>query len=132
MLVKLTGPECPLCGCPDAKLLHRHERTGTRYGQAGATGEKFVSANCRYQCNHCGQRWFVTEPWTPLIKPNDTTDQELPGYEESEIELKYAVRYKVIRCPKCGSDSTKVASTKRPIRSHKCLDCGFPFKSVEE
>ena len=37
----------------------------------------------------------------------------------------------VIRCPLCLSEETRVASTRRPVRHHKCLKCGHCLKSVE-
>lgn len=42
-----------------------------------------------------------------------------------------AIIWKPIRCPECKSANTKVVRTKRPIRYHKCGDCGHNFKSVE-
>lgn len=42
------------------------------------------------------------------------------------------VRYQILCCPKCGGENTRVTSTQRPIRHHKCKDCGQTFKTVEE
>ena len=42
-----------------------------------------------------------------------------------------AVIYHVIKCPKCGSDNTKILTTKRPIRYHACSECGHGFRSIE-
>jgi hypothetical protein len=46
------------------------------------------------------------------------------------------VVYPVVLCPidqgGCGSQNTKVSSTQRPMRRHKCKDCGFAFKSMEK
>ena len=38
----------------------------------------------------------------------------------------------VIKCPRCGSTKAPVTKTCRPIRYHKCSDCGYNFKSVEK
>ncbi len=42
-----------------------------------------------------------------------------------------AVIYYPIRCPKCRSKNTRVTSTVKPVRYHKCDNCGYSFKSVE-
>jgi len=43
------------------------------------------------------------------------------------------VKYLRIKCPKCKSYRVPVYdSSHLPIRYHKCTDCGFCFKSVEE
>ena len=47
-------------------------------------------------------------------------------------EPSQVVIYYIIRCPKCGSEKTSVSRTLRPIRYHKCGDCGHNFKSVED
>jgi len=41
------------------------------------------------------------------------------------------VYWHVIRCPYCKSKKVPVCHTNRPIRYHKCVDCGETFKSVE-
>jgi len=38
----------------------------------------------------------------------------------------------VIKCPACKSANVPVYHTQRPIRYHKCADCGETFKSVEQ
>ena len=42
------------------------------------------------------------------------------------------VIWHVIKCPECGSTKVPVQHTNRPIRYHKCADCGETFKSVEK
>ena len=42
-----------------------------------------------------------------------------------------AVIYHVIKCTKCGSEKTKVITTKRLIRYHRCSGYWRMFKSVE-
>lgn len=34
------------------------------------------------------------------------------------------------QCPGCQSHQTKVQQTRKPIRRHICLECGFIWKSV--
>jgi len=42
------------------------------------------------------------------------------------------VRYMPTRCPSCGSEKTRIYSSRdRPVRYHKCNDCGQNFKSIE-
>lgn len=42
------------------------------------------------------------------------------------------VRYQILCCPECGSEKTRVTKTERPVRHHKCKDCGATFKTTEE
>lgn len=42
------------------------------------------------------------------------------------------VRYQILCCPACGSEKVRVTKTERPVRHHKCRDCGECFKTVEE
>ena len=53
--------------------------------------------------------------------------------DEDGPEAEAVVEFRVVRCPFCGSEDTKVASTRRPWRYHKCLaeECGLTFKSKE-
>jgi len=56
---------------------------------------------------------------------------------ETQITTDVVVRYSVVRCPQCGSDSCPVYSTTPQrgghiIRYHKCRICACGFKSVEE
>jgi ribosomal protein S27E len=49
-----------------------------------------------------------------------------PGPEDVFVE------YVKVKCPNCKSTKTQVYNTNYlPIRYHKCLKCGFRFKSVE-
>lgn len=43
-----------------------------------------------------------------------------------------AVIYHVIVCPVCKCRNCPVVKTEKPIRYHKCNDCGHNFKSVEQ
>ena len=98
---RVTGPACPGCGCCDSKVI----RTETRWGKGSA----------RHRCAHCSSTWSVT------VTDADTQDN---GTQR-------AVIYHVLRCPKCDGTRCPVTHTDRPIRHHKCEDCGHPFQSVE-
>jgi len=52
-----------------------------------------------------------------------------PEQEPGNVVVKY-VR---VKCPKCGGLRVPVYNSEHlPIRYHRCADCGFCFKSVEE
>jgi len=109
-LQRVQGPDCPECGCQDAEVVDR----GTRWGQPHE----------RRQCNHCGRTWYAA------VEQSAVSDQ--PSAEaESNDEADQLVVYRSVCCPHCGSAQTKVTSTRRPIRHHKCLECGWSFKSME-
>jgi len=42
------------------------------------------------------------------------------------------VIYHIVHCPVCKSTNVPVYSTEKPIRYHKCSDCGHNFKSIEK
>lgn len=64
----------------------------------------------RRQCNHCGRRFTC------------------PVDDEEAVS---AVVYVRVQCPECHGDDCPVTSTQRPVRHHRCRDCGTRFKSVE-
>ena len=55
-----------------------------------------------------------TEIITPEVKPEE-----------------YSVIFVPIKCPKCGSIKTRCIRSTRPVRYHKCQECGKNFKSIE-
>lgn len=65
----------------------------------------------KWRCNHCGRSFTVA-----------------PDERASDL----AVDYIVIQCPRCLSKKTRVTSTQKPIRYHKCDNCELTFKSVEK
>lgn len=115
-LDKCDGPECPHCGCTDTE---KRDFVG-RWGQSLT----------RWQCQHCGSTFTVPEP---KPKPEASNGKRHHVIDETQPGL---IVYPLIRCPVdqggCGSGNTKVASTRRPRRWHKCKDCGQTFESVEE
>ncbi|MFH1268668.1 MAG: hypothetical protein ABIK89_23325 [Planctomycetota bacterium] len=103
-LDKVNGPECPACGCEDGEVLE----LSTWFGQPRE----------RRRCNHCGRIWLANvEPPAEIPQPED---------------VDRPVVYQLTACPHCGSTRTHVTSTRRPIRHHKCLACGWTFKSCEK
>jgi len=117
MLRRVEGPECPRCGCQDAEVVGR----SARWGQVHE----------RRQCSHCGRTWLTAveeEPSAVSGQPSVTPAAEPEPAEDAD----QVVVYPAICCPQCGSKRTKVSSTRRPIRFHKCLECGWTFKSAEE
>jgi len=110
--------DCPSCGCNDTRL-----------------------AGLQRICNHCGHAWYppsIVEPGMPTWKGQaprhvQQADGSSPSVEhvpESAIGSGGVV-WHVIRCPECSSTETRVTSTRRPVRHHKCQACGHCFKSVE-
>lgn len=73
-----------------------------------SSGQKF--------CRHCGKRWLRR------VAVASEPEPELPDN---------VVRYHVTRCPKCRSEKTKITSTRKPYRHHKCKSCEHCFKSLE-
>jgi len=67
---------------------------------------------------------------------DDLPDLHLPGKRRKKKPDKpkdKVVRYVRIRCPACNSTNCPVYSSRDlPIRRHKCGNCGYTFKSVEE
>jgi len=101
MFVEIDGPACPRCGCRDTELVGR----GTRWGKPIQ----------QRRCRHCRREWTV--------RP-ENGDRESAQY----VPVLYSLE---IRCPSCDSTNTVVTSTRRPIRHHKCRDCGICFKSYD-
>lgn len=81
------------------------EKTGTFKNILGAKHQRFECANCATEGSE--------------------------AIDETPIEQ--GVDYFVfdICCPRCTSPDTKITSSPRPIRWHKCCTCGAAFKSVE-
>lgn len=61
-------------------------------------------------CDHCGKRFTCS------------------AEEDAAVD---AVVYVRVQCPDCGGDDCPVTSTQRPVRHHRCRDCGCRFKSIE-
>ena len=118
--------DCTRCGCPEARVI----RAGLRWGREWQ----------KLRCANCGHVWTLTEPWTaktdripppeaPGVATNgENADAAGPTAEPTEGQ---ALTYHLVRCPACQSDNTRISSTRRPVRYHRCLDCGETFKSVE-
>lgn len=58
-------------------------------------------------------------------------DEDLGFGKPQKKKSDDVVYYHKVRCPKCGSENVTVETTRKPIRYHKCQDCGHTFKSVE-
>ena len=112
-LDKCDGPNCPRCGCNDTEK----REFGVRWGQASV----------KWICNHCGKTFPVQER---SVQPLESSNN---GHHVIEQTGPAPIIYPVMRCPVgrggCGSTNTKVTSTRRLFRYHKCKDCDFNFKS---
>jgi Zn ribbon nucleic-acid-binding protein len=111
----VVGPECPGCGCRDSQIL----KMAMWFGKPR-----------EYRaCQHCGRGFTVTrgkEPEVPAVPPRPPA--ALPPAVKAGM-----VEYRPMRtkCPNCGSQKTKVASSRGGLRWHKCRACKHCFKSVE-
>ena len=85
-----------------------------RDSQVIERGTRFKSNFDRRRCRHCGRVWREQRP--------TNGDADKPARP---------VAYATTACPKCGSKQTRVTSTRKPIRHHKCDGCGTAFKSFE-
>lgn len=135
LLERCNGPECPRCGCQDAKIL-----------QAPAPGAKSWWADSgRARCQHCGIVFSFREiapvetesgrPRAESGEPNAEKGTEPIPDSRSPIpdppDPDRGIVYHVIRCPICNSDQVRITRVARPVRYHKCKACQHNFKSVE-
>ena len=123
-LERCRGPTCPNCGCQDTRILvaprdEKHARSWWGSGKA--------------RCNYCSVVfYFQSEPNNgKQIQTQETPIDHQEPVVESNSDRLPVVAYIQTRCPACHSARTRVSSTRRPIRWHKCRDCGHTFKSYE-
>lgn len=80
-------------------------------------------------CQYCG-RAFTVSPGSALEStvPPPKPAPAVPAAAKAE-----AVQYAPMRtkCPNCGSQKTKVASSRGRLRWHKCPACKHSFKTVD-
>lgn len=118
---------CPRCGCNDVEFRQEVERAVVRGGERRAYRVAF------WHCNWCYATF--SQPVAPV--PNEDSRVPVPVVEHHEVEISQpleepqAVTFHLIRCPGCMSTNTRIYKTDRPIRYHKCSQCGLSFKSVE-
>ena len=85
--------------------------------------EQWGRRTVKRQCSHCGMCWWANQ---------EHVEAPLKAREDTPMGNGKTVRYFVLHCPECGGAKTKITSTRRPIRYHRCPDCGHTFKSVEQ
>ena len=74
-----------------------------------------------------------TDNWlddSPRQKKN-VKKKQIDDIDEA-LKKQPGVPYFVLKCPKCRSDKIRCYCSTPPIRYHKCNDCGYNFKSVEQ
>lgn len=104
------GPPCPRCGCRDSKIM-REPDNGKSWWNAGQA-----------RCNHCGMGFtFMELPQEPAV-----VDEVPPA-----IPLQIAGRtIPEPTCPQCGGE-TRITSTRKGLRYHKCTSCGATMKTAK-
>lgn len=102
---RVEGPECPGCGCPDSEVQKRWTWFEHLYE--------------RRRCAHCGREFTVSAGAAP------------PAASTASPQNGGMINFHVIRCPKCRGERTRVYSVHKPVRYHRCADCGESFKSIE-
>lgn len=119
------GPECPHCGCRDAKIL-RHPNP-VEPGQ-----EPSWWGGGKARCNHCSREFVFRRapekviPEEPLI-PLDAEPAVMPMPVEKPAPV---ATYQKPKCPKCDGRS-HVNGKHGRVRYHKCIECDHRFKSIE-
>ena len=73
------------------------------------------------------------KPARKATEGTENTEEEVDTAQRKRESgtLPPVIWYK-IKCPVCGSENVPVYHTARPIRYHKCEDCGHTFKSIEK
>lgn len=115
MLDRCNDPPCPNCGCEQSRLI----RAGTWWG---------LKRMERRRCSHCGKLFSITVNKPP---PPEAPPEGSAADDSMSIDGQRVAEYHVTKCPYCGSKRVPVQHTDRPVRFHKCADCGRTFKSVE-
>jgi hypothetical protein len=131
LLTRCDGPECPSCGCQDVRIIKEPKASN---GQVSWWG----SGQAR--CNHCRRVFSFRavptaqnqEPQTAeeiasemMLTPKMPAVQLAATIQAAEVERRVVV---VPKCPDCGGE-TKVASTRKAFRWHKCVRCGKTMKT---
>ena len=104
ILHRMTGPECPKCGCRAGRMVKQYKWFGD-------------APHERRQCDHCGHVFA-----TPAATTKPVEAPTVPGV---------MFRHGRTVCPKCGGADTPVTSTRGTLRHHKCRACKHCFKSSE-
>ncbi len=123
-LDRCAGPPCPNCGCEDAEILE----------QPKPAADKSWWRSGRAVCLHCLSEFrFKGGPEVESWMQQPQIDHQEPIVEtRGPNDDGLAVPYVKMSCPACNSDAVRVTSTRRPIRQHKCSDCGHTFQSREK
>ena len=75
------------------------------------------------RCKACGARFHFRE--MPEVEHREPV---VETHDAGEI----GVPYVQMQCVSCGGQNVRITSTRRPIRWHRCEDCGGTFKSFEK
>lgn len=116
LLDRITGPECPDCGCEDSTLLK------SRRGWDDRVRQRRQCANRR-----CGRVWLAA------VEDHPDDDSLASVIKEAITKV---VDFIKTRCPYCDSTNTTVYCTRPKVRGirerhHRCAACKKTFKSLE-
>ena len=108
ILREITGPACPQCQCRHSEVIARFQHWNKPWAKR--------------KCRFCHKVWSTALEMTAPAPGKPETDQPKPVAYRASTRL---------QCPSCGSSRTVITSSPRPVRHHKCRDCGHCFKSCE-
>lgn len=116
-LQRVQGPECPKCGCRASLRIREYESWGKPWETR--------------RCDYCFKTWnaeVISSSAAATYERKGPADKPADGIKIPRERTTVAL---AVKCPKCGSEHTRVTSTRRPIRHHKCKECGKCFKTNE-
>lgn len=102
---RMTCPECPQCGCNDSEVVRTYKSFG-------------VETALR-RCAYCGKEFTARAPAPPPVV-HEEPKPPTPVFHEPQKT----------HCPQCDSTETRVSSTRKLIRHHKCGSCSHTFKTA--
>lgn len=132
------GPECPHCGCRDARILREPNPDQEGWWAGG-----------KARCKNCGRVFafrkvprrefseLEPEPVPPDVEAEPTMEPETESMAMPLSAENRDTAYPVRACPECESPDVLVKSSPRAkpgdpkLRYHICKACHATFKSID-